>query len=108
VRSRLPASRQGGTPVPATCPLPPPPALLKIGDWDEYRCRYHDEVLSVLDPDAVLQDLGVDGSGHDIVLLCFERERTHCHRGLVAVWLYETRGIMVPELGEESCTQLTF
>jgi hypothetical protein len=93
-----------------TCylPLAPPPALLKIGDWDEYRCRYHEEVLSVLDPDAVLRDLGVDGAVHDIILLCFEKERAHCHRGLVAAWLDETRGIRVSELGEESGTQLTF
>ena len=89
-------------------PLAPPAALLQIGDWDEYRRRYHEEVLSVLDPDAVLRDLGVDGALHDIVLLCFEKERAHCHRRLVAAWLYETRGIRVPELGEESCTQLTF
>jgi hypothetical protein len=62
----------------------------------------------VLDPDVVLRDLGVDGAGHDIILLCFEKERPHCHRILVAAWLYETRGITVPELGEESVTQLTF
>jgi hypothetical protein len=92
-----------------TCylPLAPPPALLKIGDWDEYRRRYREVVLSVLDPDEVLHDLGADRAGHDILLLCFEKERAHCHRGLVAAWLYETRGIRVPELGEESGTQLT-
>ena len=89
-------------------PLAPPAALLKIGDWDLYRRRYRDEVLSVLDPDEVLRDLGLDGSAHDILLLCFEKDRTHCHRGLVAVWLNETRGITVPELGEESVTQLAF
>jgi hypothetical protein len=27
-------------------PLAPPAALLKIGDWDLYRRRYHEEVLS--------------------------------------------------------------
>jgi hypothetical protein len=87
-------------------PLAPPPALLKIGDWDIYRRRYHEEVLSVLDPDAVLGDLGVDEAGHDIVLLCFEKDPAHCHRGLVAAWFHETRGITVPELGQESATQL--
>jgi DNA-directed RNA polymerase subunit N (RpoN/RPB10) len=87
-------------------PLAPAPAMLKIKDWDEYRRRYHEEVLSVLDPDKVLRNLGVDRAGHDIILLCFEKERTHCHRGQVAVWFHETRGITVPELGEESATQL--
>jgi hypothetical protein len=87
-------------------PLAPPSKLLKLDDWAEYRRRYHEEVLSRLDPDEVLRDLGVEGAGHDIVLLCFEKERTHCHRGLVAEWLYETRGIRVPEVGEESLTRL--
>jgi hypothetical protein len=89
-------------------PLAPPPELLKIHDWDEYRRRYREEVLSVLDPDAVLRDLCVDGAGHDILLCCFEKERAHCHRGLVAAWFFETRGITVPELGQESVTHLPF
>jgi hypothetical protein len=103
--ARFPPKRYTGTHY---LPLAPPPELLKIGNWDEYRRRYSEEVLSVLDPDAVLRDLGVEGAGHDIILLCFEKERPHCHRGLVAAWLYETRGITVLELGEESVTQLTF
>jgi hypothetical protein len=89
-------------------PLAPPPALLKLGDWEEYRRRYHEEVLSLLDPDEVLRDFGVDGAGHDIILLCFEKERTHCHRGLVAEWFFEKKGIRVPEVGEESVTHLPF
>ena len=87
-------------------PLAPAPDLLRIEDWDEYRRRYHAEVLSVLDPDEVLRDLGVERAGHDIILLCFEKERAHCHRGLVAAWFFETRGIRVPELGDESVTRL--
>jgi hypothetical protein len=87
-------------------PLAPAPDMLKIGDWDEYRRRYREEILSVLDPDEVLRDLNVDGAGHDIVLLCFEKDRSHCHRGLVAAWFKETKGIAVPELGDESVTRL--
>jgi uncharacterized protein (DUF488 family) len=87
-------------------PLAPEPDMLKLQDWDEYRRRYHEEVLTVLDPDKVLRDLGVDKAGYDIILLCFEKDRTHCHRGVVAAWFHETKGITVPELGEESVTQL--
>lgn len=87
-------------------PLAPAADMLKIEDWDEYRHRYHEEVLSMLDPDEVLQDLGVDGSDHDILLLCFEKNRSICHRGLVSAWFFNTRGIRVPELGNESITQL--
>jgi Active DUF488-N3 subclade len=87
-------------------PLAPAPEMLKLEDWDEYRRRYRREVLDVLDPDKVLQDLGTETAGHDIILLCFEKDRTRCHRGLVAEWFHETRGITVPEQGEESVTQL--
>ena len=87
-------------------PLAPPPDLLSIHDWDEYRRRYQDEVLGILDPDTVLRDLNAENAGHDIVLLCFEKVRTHCHRGLVAAWFHEKKGITVPELGDESVTQL--
>jgi uncharacterized protein (DUF488 family) len=87
-------------------PLAPTPDILKIKDWDEYRHRYYEDILSVLDPDKVLQDLNAEKAGHDIILLCFEKERTHCHRGLVAAWFFETRGIRIPELGQESVTEL--
>jgi DNA-directed RNA polymerase subunit N (RpoN/RPB10) len=78
--------------------LAPTPEMLRIEDWDEYRRRYRAEILGPLDPDAVLRELGVERAGHDIVLLCFEKDRSHCHRGLVAEWFLETRGIGVPEL----------
>jgi uncharacterized protein (DUF488 family) len=87
-------------------PLAPTPDMLKIKDWDEYRRRYCEEVLSVLDPDMVLKDLNTEMTGHDIILLCFEKDRAHCHRGLVAAWLQEIKGITVPELGDEPLTQL--
>jgi hypothetical protein len=93
-----------------TCylPLAPEPAMLKIQDWDEYRQRYREDVLVNLDPDTVLRDLESLDAGNDIVLLCFEKERTHCHRGLVAEWFLETRGIRVPELGTDPTLQQTF
>jgi hypothetical protein len=87
-------------------PLAPPPALLKIDDRDEYRRRYDAEVLSVLDPDMVIRDLETLCPGHDSILLCFERDPAHCHRRLVAAWLYDMRGIHIPELGQESATRL--
>jgi len=89
-------------------PLAPEPEMLNIQDWNEYRRRYHEEILSVLDPDEVLRHLEKLGAGHEIILLCFEKDRTHCHRGLVAEWFHETRGITVPELGTDATMQLTF
>jgi hypothetical protein len=88
-------------------PLAPKPEMLQIQDRDEYRRRYREEILAILDPDAVLRDLNVNGSGHDIVLLCFEKDRAHCHRGLVAEWFFETKGIRVPEISDDPGVQLT-
>ena len=87
--------------------LAPKPDMLKIADWVEFRLPYQNEVLNNLDPDTVLRELGDLVPGHDIILLCFEKERTHCHRGLVAEWFLETMGLKVPEVGEESTTQAT-
>ena len=40
------------------------------------------QILAALDPATVAQELG-----EDAILLCFERDRAQCHRGLVAAWL---------------------
>jgi len=89
-------------------PLAPTMEMLKIKDWDKYRRRYRKEVLDALDPDKVLRDLNVDTAGHVIILLCFERDRIHCHRGLVAERFLETTGIRVPEIGADPTLQQTF
>lgn len=88
--------------------LAPDPAMLQIGDWEEYRKRYRDEILGPLDPDEILEDLKRFAGSDEIVLLCFEKDRSHCHRGLVAAWFEETKGIRVPELGDETVTRLPF
>jgi len=87
--------------------LAPTPEMLKLEDWEEYRKRYREEILSGLDPDEILRDLDVAGGGHDVIMLCFEKERTHCHRGLVAEWFHETIGLDVPEVGSPSTVQAT-
>ena len=38
-------------------------------------------------------------------MLCFEKDRTHCHRGLVAEWFLETKELKVPEDGDEDTVQ---
>jgi uncharacterized protein (DUF488 family) len=83
-------------------PLAPIPDMLKIKDWDEYQRWYRRDVLDILDPDEVLRDLNVEKADHDIVLLCFEKDHMHCHRGLVADWLFEIKGIRVPEIGQDT------
>ncbi|HII99380.1 MAG TPA: DUF488 domain-containing protein [Methanoregula sp.] len=90
-----------------TFTLAPAPDMLKIDNWEVFRQRYRNEVLATLDPDTVLHELEELVPEGDIVMLCFEKDRTHCHRGLVAEWFLATKGIRVPEVGEESTAQAT-
>jgi len=77
--------------------LAPTQEMLAIEDWDEYTRRYNDEILSRLDPKKVLDDLKVAITDHDIIILCWEKDRSACHRGLVAQWFERTMGFEVPE-----------
>ena len=60
------------------------------GDQEFYTKQYEKEVLSLLDPKKVLEDLG-----EDAILLCYEKEG-FCHRHLVSKWLNEN-GIQCTE-----------
>ena len=53
-----------------------------------------------------------DGPGLTIrvyfILLCWESLNVRCHRRLVAEWLEEKLGIVVPELGHERSESIPF
>jgi hypothetical protein len=66
-------------------------------DW-EYRKQ-----LDLLDAKQVAEDLGPDA-----ILLCWESFNVRCHRRLVAEWLEEKLGIVVPELEHERAESLPF
>ena len=59
------------------------------GDNDYYTKHFKEEVLDKLDPEQVLKELeGFSGVSEDnIILLCYEKTGTFCHRHLVADWL---------------------
>ena len=59
------------------------------GDNDYYTKHFKEEVLDKLDPEQVLRELeGFSGVSEDnIILLCYEKTGTFCHRHLVADWL---------------------
>lgn len=63
----------------------------KTGDFNTFSKRYETEVLSKLNVDGLLSyfknKLGVDPLKDDIVLLCYERSDSPCHRHLVRDWL---------------------
>lgn len=58
----------------------------KNGDYDNdwYIKKYKETVLSKLDPDEVMWDLG-----DDAILCCYETPEKFCHRHIVAEWLRE-------------------
>jgi uncharacterized protein (DUF488 family) len=63
------------------------------GDWEFYIDQYYKEVLDLLDPKQVYEELG-----QDAVILCWEAPGKHCHRHLVAEWLSKELGIEIKEL----------
>lgn len=73
-------------------------------DVDEYRRRYDTEILGVLDPQQVVDDLLRIADGKIPVLCCFERPGPGqwCHRAMVSDWFERHLGIRVPELGHET------
>lgn len=83
---------------------------LNPGSWfrsasvDEYRQRYVSEVLGVLDPYRVVEDL-LTMAGHRFpTLVCWEEPApgpNWCHRGYVSEWLHSRLGLEVREFGQE-------
>lgn len=77
--------------------LAPQWSLLKFyqetHDEARYTELYYEQVLSKLHPAGVLSDLG-----QDAIMLCWEAAGKFCHRRLVAKWLEDSLGIVIPEL----------
>lgn len=72
--------------------------MLKLEDPVQYDQSYQGVILDALDPEQVISDLTMLVPDGDIVLLCFEKDREECHRGLVAAWLEKELGIRVEEI----------
>ena len=60
-------------------------------EW--YIEKYNETVLSKLNPEKVLSDLG-----DNAVMLCYEKPTDFCHRHLIAEWLERTTGTNVKEI----------
>jgi hypothetical protein len=83
-------------------PLAPPRWLLKEKDPELFDREYRKQ-LDSLDPKQVAEDLGPNA-----IILCWESFNVRCHRRLVAEWLEEKLGIVVPELDHERAESLPF
>ena len=67
--------------------------------WEKFTPIYQ-KILSRLNPDIILAKLEKLSRGQDIVLLCWEKDPSHCHRTLVADWLQEHTGTFINEVGK--------
>ncbi|MBS0240133.1 MAG: hypothetical protein JSR89_17095 [Proteobacteria bacterium] len=70
-------------------------------DEERYKMLYWGEILSVLNPETVRDELIALGDGKIPVLLCFEPATPGpdwCHRGMVSAWFHDTIGLEVPEV----------
>ena len=56
-------------------------------DNDEYTRCFKEQVLDVLSPQVVIQELSHMSNGRDIALVCYEKSRDFCHRHIVSSWL---------------------
>lgn len=88
-------------------------AKLNPGPWfnsvsdTEFERLYREQVLDLLDPQRVHDELIVLAAGNTVVLCCYEKPGTGawCHRSLAARWLSQALGIQVPEFGFEDRPQ---
>lgn len=64
------------------------------GDWDTFRDRYLVRLASV-DKDSLLPHL----TGGDVVLVCYEKDASRCHRSILAEWITKELGLPVKEWG---------
>jgi uncharacterized protein DUF488 len=83
-------------------PLAPPRWLLKAKDPELFKGEYRKQLES-LDARQVAEELGPHA-----ILLCWESFNVRCHRRLVAEWLEEKLGLVVPELGHEGAESIPF
>lgn len=70
----------------------------RIRDIELYKNRFYNEILNKLNPLFVYSRLSILSEGRDIVLLCYEKSNSFCHRHLVADWLSEKLNIVIEEL----------
>ena len=83
-------------------PLAPARWLLRAKD-PEFFDRGYRKQLESMDAKQVAGDLGPDAN-----LLCWESFNVRGHRRLVAEWLEEKSGIVVPELDHERSESIPF
>jgi len=101
--SRGTPSRQSA-PYRSYRPLAPGAWFKSCATPEEYQRRYFSEILSQLDPAAVVAELQAMAGTATPTLLCWEHappSPAWCHRALVSIWLWDRLGLEVREYGCE-------
>jgi len=78
-----------------------PAGLFHVEDDAEFDRRYRDRLdgFGVELLERRFAEVAQANGGRPLVLLCFERDRRDCHRGMFAQWWLEQTGEIVPEFG---------
>lgn len=72
----------------------------ETGDKENFTNRYEKEILGHLNPNEIigkLRRIYFENRGKDVVLLCFEKKGSFCHRHIVSEWLSDS-GINIKEI----------
>jgi uncharacterized protein (DUF488 family) len=80
-----------------------PWGLREIADNDEFTRRYRERLdsIGIALVRRRFRSISAEHDDRGLVLLCFERPGQFCHRRVLAEWIEEQTGQVVPEL--EAC-----
>ena len=67
----------------------------QTGDWEQFKSQYL-KLLELRDRAAWAELINSD---KDVILVCYEKYPTRCHRSILAEWLNKHYGLGVKELG---------
>jgi uncharacterized protein YeaO (DUF488 family) len=56
----------------------------KDGDWESFQGHYWFEIMGDIDANDMLHELAKQAKKQTIVLVCYEKDETHCHRSILA------------------------
>jgi len=80
-------------------PLAPTWHMVKDNIGRERYIEEYKQILSELDPCAVLLQLNSLAKDNDFALLCWEKPSDFCHRHIAAEWLMDNTGCIIKEFG---------
>jgi uncharacterized protein YeaO (DUF488 family) len=65
---------------------------------EEYEIRYRDQINKLSDIYSFFKIMAKQAKGRDILLLCYEKKNSFCHRHILSDIIYERYGYRIKEL----------